>query len=516
MRDFQKKSKPAQGVAMKFNELKLKWKHGINNKIRKNTFLSEQTKRLSGTLKNFKQNFDFKFKQFKQFEEFKQNFKKHINPINSIVAISVSCSFFIGLMSVNTQDVFKKNEELIKRSQHEGMLYEMAFEKKPPVYPMEKLAKLEKNLSIFPLMTKYDLVVNSEVVASFPDVETPKAVLAELLSLSDEADYEDVKYSYDEKVHIIQKIVPLYEVTSLDGFESALNYIKSGQKEAVRYTVVKGDYVEKIAAKFGVTPKDLIEVNPDVLSKKYLQIGDELLIMKSNPLINARLSYVQEYTEAIEPEVEIKENASMYEGEKKTLEEGSDGEQKVVARIIKKNGFILEKQILNSEVLSTPTKKVVMVGTKKMPIRLVSSAVQSRSRSYGVEQKELRGGLKLQSPMASYLITSRYGGRSGGFHHGIDLATPSGTPVYAAESGVVTVSTTRGRGYGHYIKINHGSGVSTIYAHCSSLLVETGQKVEKGQLIAKSGNTGKSTGPHLHFEVLIDGNSQNPERFCRF
>lgn len=449
--------------------------------------------------------------------KFSEMAKNSFTPKKVMITSSIIVAFAMGVFSVNVDEITKKNENLIKQAEHEGFFYEMAYEKRPPVYPMETLAKLDSQISIFPLMTKYELKVDAQVVGTFADVDTPKAILSNLVSLSDESFYEDVKFSYAEDVHIEKSIVPAYKIGKYDEFEPALNYVKSGQKESVKYTVVKGDYIEKIAKKFDVTTKDLIEINPVVLSKKYLNIGDELVIMRSKPLINARLSYVQEYTESIEAEVELQKSADMYEGEKKTVSEGSDGEQKVVARIVKNNGLEIEKKILESEVLKEPVKKVVMVGTKVAPVRYVASAVQSRSKvSYAQESKELRGGLKLQRPMQSYLITSRYGSRWGSFHQGIDLAGPVGTPVYAAESGTVTVSTTNGRGYGYYIKINHGSGVSTMYAHCSQLLVEAGQTVEKGQLIAKSGNTGRSTGPHLHFEVLIDGNAQNPEKYCNF
>lgn len=450
-------------------------------------------------------------------EKWKVVAKNAFTTKNAMITSTVILAFAMGAFSINVDEIAKKNENIIKQAEHEGFLYEMAYEKKPPVFPMEELAKLDSQISIFPLMTRYELKVNAEVVGTFADVDTPKAILSNLVSLSEESYYEDVKFSYAEDVHIEKSVVPAYKIGKYDDFESALNYVKSGQKESVKYTVVKGDYIEKIAKKFNVTTKDLIEINPVVLSKKYLNIGDELVIMRSKPLINARLSYVQEYTESIEAEVELQKSAEMYEGEKKTVSEGSDGEQKVVARIVKNNGLEIEKKILESEILKEPVKKVVMVGTKVAPVRYVASAVQSRSKvSYAQESKELRGGLKLQRPMQSYLITSRYGSRWGSFHQGIDLAGPVGTPVYAAESGTVTVSTTNGRGYGYYIKINHGSGVSTMYAHCSQLLVEAGQTVEKGQLIAKSGNTGRSTGPHLHFEVLIDGHAQNPEKYCNF
>jgi murein DD-endopeptidase MepM/ murein hydrolase activator NlpD len=95
------------------------------------------------------------------------------------------------------------------------------------------------------------------------------------------------------------------------------------------------------------------------------------------------------------------------------------------------------------------------------------------------------------------------------YHSGIDLAIPSGTAVKAADGGRVLVSGWQG-GYGNFIAIDHGKGISTCYGHNSRLLVRAGEWVKKGQTIAFSGNTGLSTGPHLHFEVRVNGNPVNP------
>jgi murein DD-endopeptidase MepM/ murein hydrolase activator NlpD len=100
------------------------------------------------------------------------------------------------------------------------------------------------------------------------------------------------------------------------------------------------------------------------------------------------------------------------------------------------------------------------------------------------------------------------------FHEGLDFTAAVGTPIYAAAGGVVTVSEHM-PDYGKIIKINHGSGLETRYAHASELLVKVGDVVKKGQLIARVGSTGRSTGPHLHFEVRRDGVPLDPRKFLQ-
>ncbi len=109
--------------------------------------------------------------------------------------------------------------------------------------------------------------------------------------------------------------------------------------------------------------------------------------------------------------------------------------------------------------------------------------------------------LGLKWPLHSVFITSSFGKRGKDFHEGIDLRAPHGTPVFAAQTGEVLYAGTRIRGYGKLIVLRHPSKIATIYAHNSSLLVRRGQRVHRGQQIAISGNTGRSSGPHLHFEV---------------
>jgi murein DD-endopeptidase MepM/ murein hydrolase activator NlpD len=97
-------------------------------------------------------------------------------------------------------------------------------------------------------------------------------------------------------------------------------------------------------------------------------------------------------------------------------------------------------------------------------------------------------------------------------HDGVDIAAPTGTPIYAAASGTVAFAGVR-RGYGNFIELDHGFGYTTHYGHASKLLVKAGETVKRGQLIALVGSTGASTGSHLHFEVLVDSVHVNPVAF---
>jgi murein DD-endopeptidase MepM/ murein hydrolase activator NlpD len=114
--------------------------------------------------------------------------------------------------------------------------------------------------------------------------------------------------------------------------------------------------------------------------------------------------------------------------------------------------------------------------------------------------------------------TSSFGYRKDPFtsrlskHSGLDLAAPTGTPVRTTAFGKV-VSSTYDREYGNMVKIDHGGGIETLYAHLSERLVKTGDKVNRGDLIGKVGSTGRSTGPHLHYEVRVNGNPVNPTQY---
>lgn len=112
-----------------------------------------------------------------------------------------------------------------------------------------------------------------------------------------------------------------------------------------------------------------------------------------------------------------------------------------------------------------------------------------------------------------YKVSSHFGPRGRRHHDGIDIPAPSGTPIIAADSGSVVYSGNGIRGYGNMIILSHGEDVFTVYAHNKKNHVKKGEGVKKGQTIALVGNTGRSTGPHLHFEIRVKNKVRNPAQY---
>ena len=131
------------------------------------------------------------------------------------------------------------------------------------------------------------------------------------------------------------------------------------------------------------------------------------------------------------------------------------------------------------------------------------------------EEKRTLNGIKLAVLPVEGNITSRYGERSRirrAEHTGLDISAITGTPIKATAEGTVIFAKYCGA-YGNLVKIDHGNGIETWYGHASKILVKEGQKVNAGDVVAKVGSTGNSTGPHLHFEIRIDGNHVNPQNY---
>lgn len=212
----------------------------------------------------------------------------------------------------------------------------------------------------------------------------------------------------------------------------------------------------------------------------------------------------QKEEEDIEIPEELQPEASLSVGETKVASEGSTGTKEVTKKVTRENGQPVSETVIEESVVEEPEEKVILAGTK-LPASYQSSFYEEEGLSY--DEGAIYG--KLQRPVCGGTVSSGFGSRWGKVHHGLDLALSQGSEICAADGGEVYFAGNNGS-YGSIVKIDHGNGMQTYYAHCSQLLVSAGQHVERGETIALVGSTGRSTGPHLHFEVIINRNSIDP------
>lgn len=233
---------------------------------------------------------------------------------------------------------------------------------------------------------------------------------------------------------------------------------------------------------------EICEKQVSAASIKDAQTAAETLIADGTLNVKSTVDTVYVLTKDFETVEE--EDDTLIKGSKKVVSEGEVGEYSVDAVIEYNNGVQVGKSILSETLLKEPVNEIVKVGTKEIPNMGTGSYIMP----------------------ASGRLSSGYGGRWGRMHNGIDIATSIGSPIKAADTGVVIFAGYQGS-YGNLVKIDHKNGYVTYYAHCSELLVSEGEAVTQGQLIAKVGNTGNSTGPHCHFEIQKDGTPLNPLSF---
>lgn len=295
-----------------------------------------------------------------------------------------------------------------------------------------------------------------------------------------------------ESVRFLEKVDIKTASTDLEDLHSEEEMVDllctSGEKETV-HKVVAGDTLHSIAKKYDVWEDQLLADNKGINSKK-LEVGSNIIVKQQAPVLTYEVIEKITYDKVIEHKVEEQKSADIYEGMTETQQTGSDGLSEITARVTLQNGKKVVEEDLVTTVKEEPVTEVVLVGTKERPPTVGS-------------------GKYIWPLKDSFTQTSGFGSRWGRQHKGIDLAVSVGTTVYAADGGTVVEAQYSGS-YGNVVMIDHQNGQETRYAHNSKLLVKKGDKVYQGQPIAKSGNTGRSTGPHVHFEIRFNGEPRNP------
>jgi len=301
----------------------------------------------------------------------------------------------------------------------------------------------------------------------------------------------------DSDREIVEKISNLEDVNvvsytlSVNGsFYGTFDSIETGQAliDDAKTELLAGKNPERLKVVMFIDDIDFVQTvmpknelsDPDTVYKEIMESKTSTLHLKTVEEI--------EYNETYQLKPEYNDTNRLYEGEEIVQSKPVPGRHHVTADLIRMNGEKVAEEILSTKALNKSVPAEIMRGTKKMPQKI---------------------GKGWYSWPAGGAVVSGFKYRWGKHHDGIDIDIKYGS-VYAADAGTVTFAGNRGDGYGNKIIISHGGGRETLYAHLSKMDAKVGELVYQGQYIGLTGNTGSSTGPHLHFEVHLGGVPKNP------
>ncbi|KNZ69241.1 peptidase M23 [Thermincola ferriacetica] len=296
---------------------------------------------------------------------------------------------------------------------------------------------------------------------------------------------QTLSVGFREKVEISEIPASLADVVTVD---QAVEKLMHGKEKARVHIVQSGDSLWTIARKYDTHVADLKAANPEIKGER-LDLGQEIKLVKEEPLLTVVVEAKATVKETIPYNVKVIADKSMWKGRQKINQKGENGSREVTYKLVLANGTVENRTVLNQKVIKPAKDQIVVRGA-----RLVVAS---------------RGGSGRLAWPTGGRITSPFGSRWGSMHTGLDIDGYTGQPVGAAEDGRV-VSTGWDGAYGKQVTIDHGNGLRTKYAHLSKIEVSPGEYVSRGQLIGEVGSTGRSTGSHLHFEVMVGGSFRNP------
>ena len=343
------------------------------------------------------------------------------------------------------------------------------------------------------------LYLDGELTAVCTDGVSLQSYLSSLLEPYEDPENSNVTVGFNKEVTLENGI---YFNDSFQDEADVENELSGVQQQEKIYTVQAGDTLWSIAQKNDLTFRELCELNTSfkdgaLTENSNIQAGDQLIVTKQEAMLEVRITKVETWQEEIPYSTETSKSNEYTVGTKKTVQTGVNGLRQITAqRVYNTDGIQLSQKILSTEVVQEPVAEKIVEGTKKV----------TSSTAY------ITGSGQFIWPVPGYRYCSRW---YGGNHKGVDICAAAGTPIYASAGGTVTKAgynkAGAGTGYGYSIIISHGNGYTTVYAHCLSLAVHSGQTVKQGQLIGYVGSTGRSSGNHCHFEIRRNGSYIAPQ-----
>ena len=350
------------------------------------------------------------------------------------------------------------------------------------------------------LINACGIYIDGDFICAVKNESDAKTVFYKILEpYEEDARINGYVISFAEDIDYVQGLYPDNETIVWDA--SKLERTILGVDGATAYySVMEGDTIASIAGHYGTTAEYISEINNN-MTDETMEEGDLINVPSYNKMVNIKKTVTSSRIAAIPFRTIKQRDATKYSGYRVVKQKGADGTQRIITTKVYINNELEDTSIRN-EVLTESTEEIVIVGT-----------MTTYGGIYIGEASE--SGFLWPAPNCHY-ISSPYGWRSSGWHKGVDLCTTNGTalgsPVIAAKGGTVEMVQRSNSGYGNMVLINHGDGYKTRYAHmvAGSITVNPGDHVEAGQSIGKVGSTGNSSGPHLHFEVIYNSETQNP------
>ncbi len=328
------------------------------------------------------------------------------------------------------------------------------------------------------------LYVDGDLIAVTADKTHLETVLDGILAEA-KADPQVVEATFDNDLLYKDGLYPVGSVVSR---ETAQTLLTGTRQPDEPMPVAQGQDIQ-IADVDSTDPQVSLEVTGD---------SPSVPVQSGAPVLTVKLIRTETYQEAIAYETEEVKDSSKLEGYRAVSVPGVKGQRLVTAHVEYVDGQEVGRTVVSEEILSEPTKEKVIVGTRSREA-YSQKTVDMAQLFWPVARVE-------RSYISSYFGDNRN-------HKGLDICAPAGTSIYAAEAGTVVSVNGSGSGYGLHFVIDHGNGVQTLYSHCSTMDVQVGQKVVRGEKLAEVGRTGNATGNHLHFEVRVGGTCYNPAPF---
>ena len=302
---------------------------------------------------------------------------------------------------------------------------------------------------------------------------------------------ENEKVSFVNDVQVKDGLYPESSIVDYGELEALLHSETEGKRT---YIIQSGDSPIRIAQKNGIPVSQLRVLNPDI--DKNCMIGDEVLIANSKPFLTVKTAYTDTYEVPLKYKTISTSSNKYQKGSTKVVVPGKDGVALETAEKVYIDGVLSETNVLSTVTIREPVNREVIIGT------YVNTTASTGSGTYSG---------KFIWPVDGGYVSCGINGYAG--HTGMDIAAARGTNIRASMSGRVITVKYQNYGYGYHIIIDHGNGVQTLYGHCSKLLVNVGDYVNQGDIIAKVGTTGNSTGNHCHFEIRINKRYMNPANY---